>query len=85
MTQFFNNDRMTSTTYERMSLFKVVIYGFSSQVGGYKYEISDQSNEMIHSGSASTLEEARIEANRFVDSWVSDPIETYYRAIPNNK
>lgn len=68
---------------ERIGLFKVVIYGFSSQVGGYKYEISDQANEVIHTSSASTLEEARIEANRFVDSWVSDPIETYYRAIPS--
>ena len=68
---------------ERMDLFKIVIYGLNSQTDGHKFEIYDESDVLVHSGQASSQENARIEANRFVDSWVSDPIETYYRAIPS--
>lgn len=84
------NDSLSATTDTattknknwRMMEFKITIYGFSTGDNGYKFEVhNNETNELVHSGVEHSAEASEIEAVRFVDAYVAQPIKVLYRTV----
>lgn len=64
--------------------FEVRIYGPSSQWTGFKWEVinPEDNNKLMEEGYEFTEGEARIQANRFVDTYNPQPLAVYRRIVP---
>lgn len=62
--------------------FTIKVYGFSTSVNGYKYEvIKDETNEVVHESVAATAEAADIAADDFLNQLITQPIIVRHRSI----
>lgn len=62
--------------------FTIKIYGRSTSLNGYKYEIiKDETGEIEHQGVANTAEEAEILSDRFLNEYITQPIKVIHRTL----
>lgn len=62
---------------------KVVIWGFSTKVNGYRWEVVDPNTGVtVGEGVEFDSGNAELQANRFVDGYQPQPLKVYYRDIP---
>ena len=63
--------------------YTIKVYGYSTKVDGYKYEvIQDTDNVVVHTGVEATAEAADIAADAYVNQIVTQPIIVRHRSIP---
>ena len=62
--------------------FTIKVYGFSTSVNGYKYEVTrDDTNELVTEGVEATLQAADIAADRFIDQYSVEPVIVRHRSL----
>lgn len=62
--------------------FTIKVYGFSTSVNGYKYEVTrNDTNELVAEGVETTVQAADIAADRFVDQYLTEPIIVRHRSL----
>ena len=68
-------------------IYTVKIYGKSEAKSGYPFEIIDCEQPepvIVHSSVSQSVEQAEVEANRWIDELAVTPAEIYTREVPDS-
>lgn len=67
-------------------IYTVKIYGKSEARSGYPFEIIDCDQPepvVVHSAVSQSVEQAEVEANRWIDELAVTPVKIYTREVPD--